>query len=228
MVKARALPCQTLILITALLMESKQPSPLIFFLSFSVSHSLFASTSHTFFLITLFGIFLSKPFPVPLFCFYVSLCHSLGQLLVCLIWPQNRNPVNLAHTYSDAASSSQQKSLPYWVKRCITGIPRFRGYVSVKPAAHCVTHQPVMDINASSAHTPMHTRKHVRSSRHTCTYTIIGTWFDAESLFNCVTLCAYSVLLHDFFHWRLYRKPIRKLSERKHLSEVLCLAYRVN
>jgi len=83
MVKAVALLCQTLILITALLMESENHSLLIFSLLLTLSLYLFASTSQTF-TFFLFSCIAS-----------VFLCHYLRPWHVCLILPKRQKAYEL-------------------------------------------------------------------------------------------------------------------------------------
>lgn len=119
------------------------------------------------------------------------------------------------------ACSSQRKSLPYWEKRYITGIPTFRGYVSVKPAAHCVTHQEEKCVIRTHKH--VHTR--ICTSCPTCTYTFISSWLDAESLSH-LSCCDIVCSQHPFsiiYKLRCWRSIIM-LMERK-LNTILFLAF---
>ncbi len=173
MVEAGALPRQPQILITSLLMESKRLSLTHYFSSpsRSISQSLFVSTWYSVCKIT-----------------FSELLHD-G--LFVLFSPKTEHLLTW-HTWGEAACSSQRKSLPL-LKCYITGIPRFRGYVSAKCASYCLTHPPVVDINVLSAQ-KLHTYivyMHKLSDKQGY---FLSPFYLILSLFICVTLCAYSIV----------------------------------
>lgn len=76
-------------------------------------------------------------------------------------------------------------SSSYWRKHSTTGIPTSIGYVSVKPAALCMTHQPVMDIKLPFSH------KHKVVAAKNAHAALPSALDSMQLLFIWVTLCTF-------------------------------------
>lgn len=79
----------------------------------------------------------------------------------------------------------QLNSPSCWRKHSTTGIPTFRGYVSGKPAALCMTHRPVVDIKLLFPH------KHKVVAATNAHAALPSALDSMQLLFIWVTLCTF-------------------------------------